>query len=309
LINRDATNVHPANSIDWSSTVAQTATFSGLMLNTNATDASNLTTASVVLSGGLAVTKQLRVGGASTFSENVTIATGKSLTVDTITATAASVTVNKPLAIGITGTAGTLNLNRSSDGANVARIVLDGNLLDVRAGGGSSATLLSGTSHVAFGVNSGLATAFVETARVTSAGLAIGATALVGSERLRIAGDTAAAPGTTDVTVGAGELRAGTKVRCRRFSGPGTQITLTDVNVWYDIPDSDDVSGVCVIRQASSGGAAAILCDPSVAPSVIADTLVDGPYEFQRSGVKLQMRRTGGSARNMRFAFINANES
>jgi hypothetical protein len=102
LINRDATNVHPANSIDWSSTVAQTATFSGLMLNTNATDATNLTTASVVLSGGLAVTKQLRVGGAATFSESVTIATGKTLTVDTITTAAASVTVSKDVVLAAT---------------------------------------------------------------------------------------------------------------------------------------------------------------------------------------------------------------
>jgi hypothetical protein len=69
----------------------------GVQQNTNATDATNLTTASVVLSGGLAVTKQLRVGGAATFSESVTIATGKSLTVDTITATASVVTVKKGL--------------------------------------------------------------------------------------------------------------------------------------------------------------------------------------------------------------------
>jgi hypothetical protein len=74
---------------------------SGKIVCTDATDATNLTTASVVLSGGLAVTKQLRVGGAATFSENVTIATGKSLTVDTITATAASVTVSKPLSVAV----------------------------------------------------------------------------------------------------------------------------------------------------------------------------------------------------------------
>jgi hypothetical protein len=195
----------------------------GVLQNTDTTDASDLTTASVVLSGGLAVTKQLRVGGDATFSENVTIASGKSLTVDTITATAASVTVNKPLAIGLTGTAGTLDLKRSSDGSNVARIVLDGNLLDVRAGGGSSATLLSGTSHVAFGTNSGLATAFVETARVTSTGLAIGATALVGSERLRVAGGSAATAGATDVTVGAGVVDVGVSLRYRGTKVVGAQ--------------------------------------------------------------------------------------
>jgi hypothetical protein len=37
----------------------------------------------------------LRVGGAATFGDNVTIATGKTLTVDTITATASSVTFSK----------------------------------------------------------------------------------------------------------------------------------------------------------------------------------------------------------------------
>jgi hypothetical protein len=70
-----------------------------VLQNTDATDATNLTTASVVLSGGLAVTKQFRVGGAANLSENVTIATGKSLTVDTITATAATISVTKPIVV------------------------------------------------------------------------------------------------------------------------------------------------------------------------------------------------------------------
>jgi len=188
LINRDATNVHPANSIDWSSTVAQTATFSGLMLNTNATDATNLTEASVVLSGGLAVTKQLRVGGASTFSENVTIATGKSLDVGTISPSAALLSISKPIAIG--------------------------------------------------------------------------ATALVGTEKLRVAGGTAAIAGATDVTVGAGELRAGTAIRSPAY-------------VWQQ---TGAVSGVAISSGSVAGGNASLMVidTESAAATDDLDTITGG---------------------------------
>jgi hypothetical protein len=120
--------------------------------NTDATDASNLTTASVVLSGGLAVTKQLRVGGAATFSENVTIATGKSLTVDTITTAAASVTVSKPILVQQSTDASVIALivqNQSSGSSARTRLQVQNN-----AGNGVDLSAFSsGHSGSFFGVS------------------------------------------------------------------------------------------------------------------------------------------------------------
>lgn len=68
------------------------------------------------------------------------------------------------------------------------------------------------TAHVWSGTPSGSTTA-AEWMRLVGAGLAIGSTALVGSERLRVAGGTIATPGSTDVCIAAGIVAAGTEYR------------------------------------------------------------------------------------------------
>ena len=120
-----------------------------------------------------------------------------------------------------------------------------------------------------------------------------GATAFIGSERLRIAGGTATNPGATDVTIGGGEVRAGSGyLTGNGLVRSGATVSTATLNTWVTV--STNFMGIYVFRDASSGGTAVVQFDTTTGATVISSSMTG--VEFQRSAASLQIRTVSGTA-------------
>jgi len=114
----------------------------------------------------------------------------------------------------------------SANTTAVVNAITRSNMVELTASGTGLQALLTGTL-VAGAPMIFVTGGYNERMRLLDAGLAIGATALVGSERFRAAGGSAATSGATDVLLGGGVLDFGTSLRYR-----GTKVVDSRKTGW-----------------------------------------------------------------------------
>ena len=200
----------------------------------NTTEATSVSSASVTIAGGLGVAKSifattvnavtnLQINGTSIFArantwtavQTISRSAGDFTTfaaTNTDSAYAATMEVYNDLGNGSAGNSVFLRAYGSAVSATtIFGVSRTGAAALLSYGSGRTAFLIGpwlSDAPFVFGMNA------TEVMRIPSgsAGLTIGATALVGSERLRVAGGSAATAGATDVCIGAGVISAGTRV-------------------------------------------------------------------------------------------------
>jgi hypothetical protein len=126
-------------------------------------------------------------------------------------------------------------------------------------------------------------------------GLAVGASALIGAERMRVSGGSAAVAGSTDVVFGDGQISAGGAIRTRTgmFSGDSTGITVAAAATWTDICPS--FGGLLILRDGTSGGVCALMHDVNVSSVTVLANSIGGTLTFQVSGGNLQVQIATGT--------------